>query len=125
MFMEELAKEPPTLTKAAFKKFVKQCNLYKDKSLTEAFENVFATPGGEIDRDALLEAFDKEYPGKRVIPDPALEPEPKEPKKKKKKKGKGKKGKGKGKGKKGGGKSKSKGGGKSKPKPAKSKKGKK
>lgn len=132
MLMEELAKEPPVLTKVAFKKFIKSCNLYKDKSLTDAFENVFATPNGEVDGLAIIEAFDKEYPGKRNIPDPDAEPEVKEETKKEKKKKKGKKGKGgkkKGKGKsKGakGGKSKdklkSKGGkGKGKPKKTKSK----
>lgn len=100
MLMEELAKEPKKLSKTAFRKFIKQCNLYKDKSLTDAFENVFATPSGEVDGEAILAAFDKEYPGKRVIPDPEPEGEVKEEvKKEKKKKGaKGGKAKGKGKG---------------------------
>lgn len=110
--MEELAKEKKTLTVPQFKKFIKQCNLYKDKTLTEAFENVFAVPPvpgvfspPEVNAEAILEAFDKEYPGLRVIPDPVDEDEEEmEEKPKKKKKGKGKgKGKKDKKGKKGGG----------------------
>ncbi|CAL8090062.1 unnamed protein product [Orchesella dallaii] len=116
MLMEELAKEKKELTVAEFRKFIKQCNLYKDKSVTEAFEKVFEKPGtGFVDAVAILEAFDKEYPGKRFIPEPTEEEEMEEkPKEEKKKKGKGKgKGKGKDKGK---GKEKDKKGGKGKKK---------
>lgn len=106
--MEELAKEKHVLTSKEFRKFIKQCNLYKDKTLTEAFEKVFEKTSGEgqggVDALAILDAFDKEYPGLRVIPEPKEEEEETEekPKKEKKKKGEKGKGKGKGKGKKGG-----------------------
>lgn len=97
MLMEELATEKKKLTTAEFRKFIKSCNLYKDKSLTDAFEKVFPSGSFDVDAEAIIAAFDKEYPGLRKIPDPEPEGEPKEeaPKKKAKKgKGKGKKGKG-------------------------------
>jgi len=120
MLMEELAKEKKELTSKEFRKFIKQCNLYKDKTLTEAFEKTFPTPDGHVDAVALLEAFDKCYPGLRVIPPPRDEEEEMEVKPKKEKKKKGKKGKGKG----GGGKGKKgKGKGGSKPKGGKGGKG--
>jgi hypothetical protein len=118
MLMEELAKEPKSMTSKKFKKFIKSCNLYKDKIMTEAFEKVFPQGNFEVDAEGIIEAFDKEYPGLRKIPDPEPEgePKPEKPKKTKKKKGKGKKGK------KGKGKGKSPGGGKGKSNKPKSKK---
>lgn len=97
--MEELAKEKPVLTQAEFKKFLKQCNLFKDKTVTDAFMNVFSTPGDlpsqpNVDAEGIIAAFDKEYPGLRVIPEPEEEEEEEMEEKPKKKKGKGKGGKG-------------------------------
>jgi len=119
MLMEELAKEPPEMTTTQFKKFIKQCNLYKDKTQTEAFEKVFEKGPMVVNAAAIIAAFDKEYPGLRKIPDPEpeVEVEEKPKKEKKKKKGKGKKGKG-GKGK---GKSKTAGAGGAKKAPKKGK----
>jgi len=117
MLMNELGYEPKIMKAPLFRKFIKSCNLYKDRVMTEAFEKVFAVGYSEVDCAGILEAFDKEYPGKRKVPSEeelaAIEQAKAEAEErarlkrenKKKKKGKGK-GKGKGGKKTGGGNSK-------------------
>ncbi len=62
MLMDELRTEPKTLNQKDFKKFIKSCNLYKDKVMTQSFFDNFATKKGEVDCEAILAAYDKEFP---------------------------------------------------------------
>ena len=62
MLIDELRTEEKKLNHKDFKKFIKSCNLYKDKTLTDAFLNVFALTPFEVDCEAIIAAYDKEYP---------------------------------------------------------------
>jgi len=60
MLIDELRIEPPTLTPKKFKKFIKSCNLYKDKKMTKEFINNFRVQGGtDVDCKRIIAAYDK------------------------------------------------------------------
>jgi hypothetical protein len=66
MLIDELRTEPKKMNHKEFKKFIKSCNLYKDKTLTEAFLKNFPLTPFEVDCESIIAAYDKEFPKKNV-----------------------------------------------------------
>ena len=66
MLIDELRTEPEKLNHKDFKKFIKSCNLYKDKALTDSFIETFKASPFEVDCKGIVEAFDREYPKKQA-----------------------------------------------------------
>ena len=65
MLIDELRTEPKVLGHKEFKKFIKSCNLYKDKTMTRSFLDNFPTKSiVEVDCRKIIEVYDQVYPKK-------------------------------------------------------------
>lgn len=75
MLIDELRIEPEVMRHDQFKKFIKSCNLYKDKVLTETFFKYFPVKSSpfEVDCKAIIEVYDKVYPKPKVAEEPKPE----------------------------------------------------
>jgi len=69
MLIDELRKEEKILTQKQFKKFIKSCNLYKDKVMTESLMRNFAH-SLDVDCEAIIAAYDKAFPKSNDPNDP-------------------------------------------------------
>lgn len=64
MLIDELRTEPDTMTQDEFKKFIKSCDLYKDRVLTETFFKYFPKGASQspVDCAAIISVYDRVFP---------------------------------------------------------------